>query len=154
MHEWSRKPGDRRGLNWVIPAGDRRRRAARHVIFDSNFWKSFIHARLAVAMGDRGRIDLFGDRAQAHRMFAEHLTAEYRVKTAGRGRVVDEWKARPDRPDNHWLDCLAGAAVAASIGGAQLPGQPTLAPRRRRFTFADARAAAARLADRSTTSGR
>jgi hypothetical protein len=149
MHEWSRKPGDRRGLNWVIPAGDRRRRAARHVVFDSNFWKSFIHARLAVAMGDRGRIDLFGDRAQAHRMFAEHLTAEYRVKTAGRGRVVDEWKARPDRPDNHWLDCLAGAAVAASIGGAQLPGQPILAPRRRRFTFADARAAAARLADRS-----
>ena len=55
-------------------------------------------------------------------MLAEQLTAEYRVKTEGRGRTVDEWKIRPEGPDNHWLDCLVGAAVAASIEGATLFG--------------------------------
>jgi hypothetical protein len=57
-----------------------------------------------------------------HRLLAEHLTSEYRVRTEGRGRTVDEWKLRPERPDNHWLDCLVGCAVAASMDGAVLPG--------------------------------
>jgi hypothetical protein len=35
---------------------------------------------------------------------------------------VDEWKMRPERSDNHWLDGLVGAAVAASIQGVILPG--------------------------------
>jgi len=51
-------------------------------------------------------------------MFAEQVTAEYFIKTEGRGRTVDEWKARPEQPDNHWLDCLVGTAVAASMQGA------------------------------------
>jgi hypothetical protein len=58
----------------------------------------------------------------AHRLFAEHLTAEYRVKTSGRGRTVDEWKLRPERRDNHWLDGLVGCAVGASMQGAVLFG--------------------------------
>ena len=94
----------------------------RHVVFDTNYWKSFVHARLAVAMGDRGCLSLFGDKPELHRLFAEHLTAEYRVKTEGRGRTVDEWKLRPEASDNHWLDCLVGCAVAASIQGAVLAG--------------------------------
>ena len=79
-------------------------------------------ARLAVAMGDRGGLTLFGSRAEQHRLLAEHLTAEYRVKTEGRGRVVDEWKQRPERGDNHWFDGLVGCAVAASLQGVTLPG--------------------------------
>ena len=55
-------------------------------------------------------------------MLSEHLTAEYFVKTEGRGRTVDEWKPRPEQPDNHWLDCLVGSAVAASMQGAVLFG--------------------------------
>jgi hypothetical protein len=43
------------------------------------------------------------------------------VRTAGRGREVNEWKLRPDRPDNHLLDCLVGCCVAASMLGVQLP---------------------------------
>jgi hypothetical protein len=35
---------------------------------------------------------------------------------------VDEWKIRPSAFDNHWLDGVVGAAVAASIQGAVLPG--------------------------------
>ena len=109
------------GLNWRIP-NVQGKRAVRHVVFDTNYWKSFVHARLAVAMGDRGCLSLFGDNPDLHRLFAEHITAEYRVKTEGRGRTVDEWKLRAAAVDNHWLDCLVGCAVAASIQGAILPG--------------------------------
>jgi hypothetical protein len=98
------------------------KRAVRHVVYDTNYWKSFIYARLAVALGDRGCLSLFGDRPEQHRLFAEHLTAEYRVKTEGRGRTVDEWKMRPERGDNHWFDGLVGCAVAASLQGVVLPG--------------------------------
>ena len=44
------------------------------------------------------------------------------MKTEGRGRTVDEWKLRVAGLDNHWLDCLVGAAVAASMQGAVLFG--------------------------------
>jgi hypothetical protein len=56
----------------------------------------------------------------AHRLLADHLLAEQRFKTVGRGRVVDVWKMRPRGGDNHWLDCLAGAAVAASMCGCEI----------------------------------
>jgi hypothetical protein len=135
--EYRRRPGDRVGHNWRMPnvAG---KRAVRHVVYDTNYWKSFVHARLAVAMGDRGCLSLFGDRPEMHRLFAEHLTAEYRVKTEGRGRTVDEWKPRPERGDNHWLDCLVGCAVAASIQGAVLEGTGgQVAEKRQRVSFAE-----------------
>jgi phage terminase large subunit GpA-like protein len=119
--EYKRKMGDRVGLNWRIP-NVQGKRAVRHVVFDTNYWKSFAHARLTVAMGDKGCLSLFGDKPDLHRLFAEHVTAEYRVRTEGRGRTVDEWKMRPSAVDNHWLDGLVGCAVAASIQGAILPG--------------------------------
>ena len=110
---------------WGTTGGFPTSRAAgqvRHVVYDTNYWKSFVHARLAVAMGDRGCLSLFGDKPDLHRLFAEHITAEYRVKTEGRGRTVDEWKPRAEAVENHWLDCLVGSAVAASIQGTILPG--------------------------------
>lgn len=135
--EYKRKPGDRVGHNWRMPnvAG---KRSVRHVLFDTNYWKSFVYARLGVAMGDRGCLSLFGDSAEVHRLFAEHLTSEYRVKTEGRGRTVDEWKQRPERADNHWFDCLVGTAVAASTQGAVLPGTQATSPiKRGRVSFAE-----------------
>jgi hypothetical protein len=117
--EYQRRPGDRVGLNWRIPAV-MGKRAVRHVSFDTNFWKSFVFARFAVAIGDKGYLALYGDKPERHRLIAEHLTAEYRVRTEGRGRTVDEWKPRPGQPDNHWLDGVVGCAVAASIQGARL----------------------------------
>ena len=135
--EYKRRPGDRVGLNWRVPSVHGKR-AIRHVIYDTNWWKSFTHARLAVAMGDRGCLSVFGDRAEQHRMFAEQITAEYFIKTEGRGRTVDEWKARPEQPDNHWLDCLVGCAVGASMQGALLFGTDLLAsPKRQRVSFRD-----------------
>ena len=119
--EYKRRRGDRLGLNWRIP-NVQGKRSVRHAVFDSNFWKSFVHARLAVPMGDRGCLSLFGRKAGEHELLAGHLTAEYRVRTEARGRIVDEWKLRAGAPDNHWLDCLVGCAVAASVLGAVLPG--------------------------------
>lgn len=90
------------------------KRTIRHVLFGINFWRSFVHARLVVSQGDPDCLSLFEAVPEQHRLLAEHLTAEYRVRTERRGRTVDEWKIRPEQSDNHWLDCLVGCAVAAS----------------------------------------
>jgi hypothetical protein len=119
--EYRRRPGDRVGLNWRIP-NVHGKRAIRHVVYDTNWWKSFVNARLWVSMGDRGALSIFGTNPETHRMLAEHLTSEYFIKTQARGRTVDEWKQRPEQPDNHWLDCLVGASVCASMLGCVLPG--------------------------------
>ncbi|CAN5408268.1 hypothetical protein BH11PLA2_BH11PLA2_34500 [soil metagenome] len=104
------------GENWLLkaPAG---KRAIRHLLIDTNWWKSFTYARLQSAMGDRGSLSLFGAKADEHRLLAAHLLAEARTKTFGQGREVDEWTLPADRPDNHWWDCLTGCGVAGSMLG-------------------------------------
>jgi len=135
--EYKRKRGERVGHHWRIP-NTQGRRQVRHALIDTNYWKSFVHARLAVAMGDPGCLSLFGHRPPDHQLLAEHVTAEYCVRTEARGRVVDEWKIRAGSPDNHWLDCLVGCAVAASIQGAVLPGTDAkAAPARRRIKLSE-----------------
>ena len=121
MSEYKKTVGDRVGHNWRMP-NIRGRRVVRHVIFDTNYWKSFVASRLLTSMGDRGSLSLWGRETERHMLFAEHLTAEYRVKTEGRGRKVDEWKMRPDAHDNHWFDGVVGCAVAASMCGCVLAG--------------------------------
>jgi len=139
--DYKRKPGERVGHNWRIP-NVRGKRAVRHVVYDTNYWKSFIQARLSVSMGDRGCLSLYG--RKPHRLFASHLVAEYRVRTEGRGRTVDEWKHRPERPDNHWLDCVVGCAVGASMQGVTLQETEVTAPQpkksRTRMSMAERRA--------------
>jgi len=135
--EYRRKRGDRIGLNWRIPAAFGSR-AVRHVLYDTNYWKSFVHARLATPLGDKGCLSIFGRKPEQHRLLADHLTSEYRVQTQGRGRTVDEWRLRSDGVDNHWLDCLVGCAVAASMLGAALPGFECVRVReRKRYTRTD-----------------
>jgi hypothetical protein len=120
--DYKPKRGDRVGLHWRVPCVQGRR-SIRYALIDTNYWKSFVHARLSVAMGDPGCLSLFAHSSSMdHRMLAEHLTAEYRVKTEGRGRQIDEWKLRTPGRDNHWLDCLVGCAVAASMQGCVLFG--------------------------------
>lgn len=135
----TRKPGERIGLGWrhSPPKG----RSVRYTAFDGNLWKSFVAERLALPPGARGGLTLFGEDAGTHRLLAEHLTAEYRVRTEGRGRVVDEWKLRPERPDNHWWDCLVMAAVAASfLGLAPLGSGEAAKAKPARKTYAQLRA--------------
>jgi hypothetical protein len=104
----------------------------RHLLYDTNHWKSFLHARLAVPMGDPGCLSLYGRDRERHRLLAEHLLAEYRVRTEGRGRLVDEWRLRPEGFDNHWFDGVVGCAVAASLLGVVLPGTDSAGPQRPR----------------------
>jgi hypothetical protein len=117
--EYKARRGDRVGLHWRIP-GTQGKRATRYALIDTNYWKSFVHARLAVPMGDPGCLSLFA--GHDHRLLSDQLTAEYRVHTQGRGRQLDEWKLRTPGADNHWFDGLVGCAVAASIQGTVLFG--------------------------------
>lgn len=103
---------DRVGLQWRLGrVGTATNQKS--AIYDTNFWKTFVAARLRMQMGDPEAITLHeGD----HELLIEHLTAEHPVRTEAKGRVVDEWHSKPGA-DNHWWDCLVGAAVAASISG-------------------------------------
>lgn len=135
MDQWTGRPGERRGFNWIIPAP--KPGEPRFITYDANFWKSFLVARLNTPMGSPGALTLYGSEVAAHQLLADHLLAEYRVRTSGRGREIDEWKLRPERPDNHWLDCLAGNMVAASMCGVRLADQDAGAPQRRRVKFSE-----------------
>ena len=121
ISDYDRKRGQRIGLHWYMPVV-KGTRVIRHIEADVNFWKSWVHARLATAPGDAGSLTLWGEDYRRHELFASHLCSEYRVKTHGRGREVDEWKQPSGKPDNHWFDCVVGCAVAASMHGVGLPG--------------------------------
>jgi len=119
LSEYKRKPGERSSeFHWriTIPQGS----AILSITYDTNYWKSFVRSRWRVAMGDGGCLTLFGERADPHRMFLDHMVSEYSTRTDGRGRRVDEWAKRPNVSDNHWWDCLVGCAVAASEQGVTL----------------------------------
>lgn len=120
--EYTRKPGDRAGNHWRLPkkAG---RRAMRNLLIDTNYWKSFVHARLATDPHERGCLTLWKAQPKQHAMISDHLTAERKSRVDGHGRTVDEWKAIPGQ-DNHLLDCLVGSAVVASMEGCRLQLKP------------------------------
>ena len=114
--------------------------SATQAFIDTNFWKTFVQARLIVPIGDPGCLSLFGggvSESTDHRLLAEHLTAEYRERTQGRGRELDEWKLLPSRVDNHWLDCLVGCAVAGSMAGAVLFGTDQKRSKRTRLRLSE-----------------
>ena len=137
---YRRKPGERYGHEWYIPTV-RGTREFPHLLFDANWWKTFVTRALAIPPGDPGALRLFGRSKTAHRLFAGHIAgSETFAVTQGQGRTLREWKVRPSRPDNHWFDGLVGCAVAASLAGVQIPGAS--APRggagqRRRYSRAD-----------------
>jgi hypothetical protein len=124
MTEYQVKPGERHGWYWLVaPTAHRGIRRAR---FDANHYKSFVHNHLALALGDKGSLTLYGNDPEEHRLFAQHLTAEAPIMVSANGRTVAEWRPRPGAGDNHWLDTLCGAAVAASMAGAATEGrEPT-----------------------------
>jgi len=140
ISSYARKPGEQHGHFWYVPNVSRSSEFP-HVQVDVNYWKTFVHAGLATAAGDRGSISLFGRKPKDHELFAEHIAhAETWVETQGHGRVVHEWSQRPSRPDNHWFDCLIGCAAAASMCGVKVPGMDEKPARqRKRYTQDDLR---------------
>lgn len=118
ISSWRRYAGEKIGNEWALKRDQRYgNRRTFHVLYDTNYWKTFIHQRLSMNPADPGSLSLYGDKMTEHELLANHLTAEYKVKTAGMGRIVDEWKIHKENADNHWFDCLVGCAVLASIQG-------------------------------------
>ena len=102
--------GDRGGLNWLV--GKTAEGVQIEATYDTNWWKTFTSGRLRLGLGDPEAIMFH---AGNHEMLIEHLVAEFPVRVEARGRSVDEWKSVAR--ENHFWDCLVGAAVAASITG-------------------------------------
>lgn len=138
---WPKQDGEQIGLNWRVRRTTQKRTPIRHGIYDTNFWKSFLHARLFVPLGGSGSLSLFNADPQIHRMLADNLHAEYPILVESQGRKVNEWQERPERADNHFLDCLVGCCVGGSMLGATLKDQQT-APKKPRKTLAEMASAA------------
>lgn len=121
MSKWAIKPGEKRHFHALETHGAKNR-AIKHIVVDTNFWKSFCARRFTTPIGNPGSLTLFKQKGVDHRLFADHMTAEVfaRLREESSGREVDEWKLRPHKPDNHWWDCVVGSACAASIIGCVL----------------------------------
>jgi len=132
--EWRVKPVERKGLHWVV---------SRHVTFATNFWKSLLAARLATPQPEKGCLTLYGAPGTSHKLLADHLTSERRTRVEARERVVEEWREIPGR-ENHYLDALVLATVAASVQGSTLAdmSRPRPAPRPPPTSYAAMQAAA------------
>ncbi|PQO39355.1 hypothetical protein C5Y96_05735 [Blastopirellula marina] len=128
MDEWSVPKGTHTGPSWRISPPPRGQ-AVRHIDYDANFWKTFIHARLAMAKGDPASHALYKQSPTHHRLLAEHVAnAEKPKKLKENGREVIEWKLKSNKPDNHLLDCYQLACLGASHCGARLPEQQPAIP--------------------------
>jgi hypothetical protein len=129
ISEWKRHEGQIVGEEWMLGRVENKR-ATRLLTFDTHFWKTRFHTGLTTAVGDRGAFTLFGSRDRLkmpdHSMIAQHVVAETRKKTEGGGRVVYVYALKPEKPDNHLLDCLVGCHVAASLLGCRLVGKPVI----------------------------
>lgn len=106
-------------------------RGQRHVIWDTNSVKTFLHRRLLVPYGSPGSMTIY-NREGGHDLLAEHYRSEYAIEVEARGRKVNEFKINPGRPDNHWLDSSNMAIVGASIEGASLLGNPAVRKQKRK----------------------
>lgn len=82
----------------------------RLVVFDPDRYKALVHEGFKLSDPNiNGSLSLFGDDPLEHRAFAEHIAAEQ----CDNGKFVPV----PGKNHNHWLDCITGNMVAASICG-------------------------------------
>lgn len=127
-YKTDRSKGDRRGDNWIEKRG---KRPHRYVIGEVNHWKSFVCRRLAIEIGKRSGISIFGRGkrnarlgSKFNQLLADHIGASEIVQfmtCKQSGRSVWEWDPGSARRPNHFFDCLVGCAVAAAIRGCKLP---------------------------------
>ena len=90
----------------------------------ADYWKSWLHKRLATPLGQPGAATFFhsSDRNE-HTSLAKHLTAEKQVEefVPGKGIVV-RWDRESRK--NHWLDCFYNTCWSAHLCGARLIERP------------------------------
>jgi hypothetical protein len=97
------------------------------VEIDTDYWKTWVQARLSTPPGQEGAMTIFQAAPAEHLSLSKHLTAERKVEEfiAGRGVVV-RWERM--RRQNHWLDALYNASCAASFCGMRLVAEPVRQP--------------------------
>jgi len=107
-----------RGEHWVMSPQQSEALKVGAYLFDANWWKGFVRARLQAPVADPTAYTLWGANPALHAELARHWSSEesetLTVKTTS--REYDQWLQRPNRP-NHWWDCLVGSAVIASSCG-------------------------------------
>jgi len=137
IEELTLKPTEQRGHRWLIPppvAGSN----VKVVNPDVNYWKSFVHARLQTPIGDKGCLSIYGNDPSSHLVLAQNLIGEFPIRVTAQGRTVDEWDPYPDHRDNHFLDCLVGCAVGASMLGCKLPSaDEAIAKERKTYKYSE-----------------
>lgn len=122
------KPGEKMGLNWRLGMHPTRR--MKRMLFDANWWKTFVAQRWCTTLGDPGALYIPND--GDHSMMLDHMFAEYAEKVTAqqRGREVIQWTLRPGR-DNDLFDCLVGNSVAASTLGCELKAVEAVSRKKR-----------------------
>lgn len=127
ISEYTLKPHERRGLHYILTS-DPVKRAVRLLKYDTNFYKTFLANRLQTL--GKGHLSVFGERPLEHRVLTDNFSAEFCIKTEGRGRTVWQWKQIPGR-DNHLLDCVVGCLAAAAFMGCRIEEMGKRAPKKR-----------------------
>jgi hypothetical protein len=117
ISEWKRHEGQLVGEEWMLGRVENKR-AVRLLTYDTNFWKTRVFTALNTAIGDRGCLSLLGFQAATTTCSPRTLTSETRDKTFGRGRTVYVYKLRPEKPDNHLLDCWSATRSARRCSAA------------------------------------
>lgn len=87
--------------------------------FDANLWKGRIQSGFSLDLNSSGALSFTRPRKGAgavHKMFSDQITAERGERVTTNGRTVTEFRELPGR-DNHFLDCMVGAAVVANTVG-------------------------------------
>jgi len=93
---------------------------AKELLYDTNFWKSFVADRLTCGTESPKAITLFDAEPHEHRMVAEHFAYEEPVRCIGKaGNEVIEWKQNRlgGTTENDLWDCMVGNAALASTMG-------------------------------------
>jgi hypothetical protein len=118
MSDWPKKLGEKKSdYNWVERQTTNVKNRGRHIIYDTNYWKSLVAERLIAPKGSEKPLLFYGDASTRHELLCDHLASEHPIETQGRGRKIDEWRIKPGLKENHYFDCLVMAAVAACYLG-------------------------------------
>jgi hypothetical protein len=92
------------------------------VCMDSDNWKQWVHDRFLTPADRPGTMLLYGEEHRPHTSFAKHITCEEQIEEFVRGKgMIRRWQQK--HRNNHWLDALYMAAVAASMRGIRLMGR-------------------------------
>lgn len=114
-------PGSRRpskGVEWYF-----KRAADGEVLYwDANYYRSKFQGGLATEAGKPGSITFYG--RLPNQILAEHFGAKACSKKEGTKRDIEEWKNKPGRTNDHWLDCAVMCRVGLELLGFRTAGEP------------------------------